>query len=159
MGNTVGPNGFWIGSSRHVSFEVPQVVVHEADEPNAVVDLLDADLLPSKDVTQIDFAAFEANSAAVGDDHAPIVKRIFELLQAAGTRVNASRLSPGWFATVRIPMIAGRDFRWQDRDGSLPVVVVNDTLARQFWNGNAIGQRIRYGSGTLEVVGVVQDSN
>jgi predicted permease len=75
-----------------------------------------------------------------------------------GTRVNASRLSPGWFATLRIPIIAGRDFTWQDRDGSPPVVVVNETLARQFWNGNAIGQRLRYGSATPEVVGVVRDS-
>jgi hypothetical protein len=57
--------------------------VHEAAEPDAVVDLLDPDLLPRQDVTQIDFAAFEANPAAVGHDHAPIVKRILELLQAA----------------------------------------------------------------------------
>ena len=36
MGNTVGPNGLSIGSKRQ---KVAQVVLHEADEPNAVVDL------------------------------------------------------------------------------------------------------------------------
>jgi hypothetical protein len=34
MGNTCGPNGFSIGSSRHVVVEVAQVVVHEGDEPD-----------------------------------------------------------------------------------------------------------------------------
>ncbi len=76
-----------------------------------------------------------------------------------GTRVVASRLGPGWFATVRIPIVAGRDFTWQDRDGAPMVVIVNQTLARQFWNDNAVGRRIRYGSALAEVVGVVRDSN
>ena len=75
-----------------------------------------------------------------------------------GTRVVASRLSPGWFAAVRIPLVAGRDFTWQDREGAPMVVVVNQTLARQFWNDHAIGRRIRYGSALAEVVGVVRDS-
>jgi hypothetical protein len=77
---------------------------------------------------------------------------------AEGTWIVASRLSPGWFATVRIAVVAGRDFTWQDREGSPPVAVVNQTLARQFWNGNALGQRLRDGTSTVEVVGVVQDS-
>ncbi|HET7699101.1 MAG TPA: ABC transporter permease [Vicinamibacterales bacterium] len=79
---------------------------------------------------------------------------------AAGRRrrVLASRVSPGWFATLRIPLLAGRDFTWEDRRGALPVAIVNDTLARQFWNGAALGQLVRYGSRTLEVVGVVRDS-
>ena len=43
----------------------------------------DAHLLAGEDVTKIDFAAVEANPAAVRHDHAPVVKRIFELVQAA----------------------------------------------------------------------------
>jgi putative ABC transport system permease protein len=75
-----------------------------------------------------------------------------------GTWVVASRLSPGWFATVRIPIISGRDFTWQDRAGAPSVVAVNETLARQFWNGAAVGQQIRHGSTTSTVVGIVRDS-
>jgi predicted permease len=75
-----------------------------------------------------------------------------------GTRVVASRLSPGWFATARIPFIAGRDFTWQDREAAPMVVIVNETLARQLWNGDAIGRRIKYGSALAEVIGVVRDS-
>jgi predicted permease len=75
-----------------------------------------------------------------------------------GTWVNASRLSPGWFGAVHIAIVAGRDFTWLDRQGSLPVAVVNETLARQFWNGNAVGRQLRYGAGTVDIVGVVRDS-
>jgi len=75
-----------------------------------------------------------------------------------GTWIVASRLSPGWFATVRIPVIAGRDFTWQDRAGAPRVVIVNETLARQFWNGAALGRQLRHGSTTSIVVGIVRDS-
>ena len=79
---------------------------------------------------------------------------------ASGTRrrVLASRVSPGWFSTLRIPLAAGRDFSWDDRPGSAQVAIVNETLAHRFWNGAALGQRIHYGRRTLEIVGVVKDS-
>jgi predicted permease len=78
----------------------------------------------------------------------------------AGTRrqVLASRVTPGWFSTVRIPLAAGRDFSWDDRRGVADVVVVNETLARQFFSGSPLGQRLRYGKRVLEIVGVVRDS-
>ena len=75
-----------------------------------------------------------------------------------GQWIVASRLGPGWFATVRIPFVAGRDFTWSDRSGAPPVVIVNETLARQFWNGAALGRQIRHGKTTAEVVGIVRDS-
>jgi predicted permease len=79
---------------------------------------------------------------------------------AAGTRrrVVANRVSPGWFATVRVAMVAGRDFTWDDRMGAPDVAIVNETLARQFWNGGALGERVRVGDRTLEVVGIARDS-
>ena len=73
-------------------------------------------------------------------------------------RVVASRVTPGWLATVRIPLTAGRDFTWDDRQGSPPVAMVNETLARQFWRGRALGQRLLAGGRWLEVVGIAKDS-
>ena len=75
-----------------------------------------------------------------------------------GLWIVASRLGPGWFETVRIPFVAGRDFAWSDREGSAPVVIVNETLARQLWNGAALGQQLKRGTITMEVIGVVRDS-
>ncbi len=72
--------------------------------------------------------------------------------------VVGNRVTPGWFETVRIPILAGRDFTWNDRAGTPHVAIVNDTLSRQLWNGRAVGQRLRYGQRTLEIVGVVRDS-
>jgi predicted permease len=74
------------------------------------------------------------------------------------TRVVGNRLSPGWLETLRIPLVAGRDFTWEDREGAPAVAMVNETLARQFPNGGAVGRRLRYGTIFLEVVGVVRDS-
>lgn len=79
---------------------------------------------------------------------------------AAGTRrrVVANRVSPGWFATVRVPLVGGRDFTWDDRTGAPAVAIVNETMARQFWSGKALGERLRFGDRTLTVVGVARDS-
>jgi predicted permease len=71
-----------------------------------------------------------------------------------GRWVMANRIAPGYFDTIRIPLLAGRDFTANDRAGAPPVVIVNETLARQFWNGAALGKRLD----DAEVVGIVKDS-
>ena len=50
----------------------------------------------------------------------------------------------GYFATLRIPIVAGRDFAPTDTAGAPPVVIVSETLARRFWPGQpAIGKPLR----------------
>jgi len=78
-------------------------------------------------------------------------------------------VSPGFFKALGTPIVAGRDFSDHDRADSPAVVIVNETLARQYWRqGNPIGQKIRAvtgGFGPLgrillqdpEIVGVVKD--
>jgi hypothetical protein len=57
------------------------------------------------------------------------------------------------------PLLAGRDFTRHDTVSAPPAVIVNDTLARQFWpGGSALGQRIRMREKTMEVVGVARDA-
>jgi predicted permease len=67
----------------------------------------------------------------------------------------------GYFETVGIRPIAGRMFTPDDRPGTPRVIVVNETAARLFWGGNAVGGRIRPQGATVvwrDVVGVVADS-
>ena len=67
---------------------------------------------------------------------------------------------PSYFRTLRVPLLRGRQFTPQDRAGSLPVAIINETMARRYWpNGDAIGKRIRMlaHQKTLTVVGVVHD--
>ena len=72
-----------------------------------------------------------------------------------------------YFNTMQIPLLKGRVFDEQDREGSPPVVVINQTMSRRFWpDEDPIGKQIRLidpgptgtGSGvTASVVGVVGD--
>jgi putative ABC transport system permease protein len=69
-------------------------------------------------------------------------------------------ISSDYFTTVRIPRLAGRDFTPEDRNGSAPVVIVNEQLARRIApTGSAIGRRIRILEGDelvwRTIVGVV----
>ena len=54
-------------------------------------------------------------------------------------------VEPGYFATLRLPLIAGRDFTEADDDGSVPVMIVNRAFAETMFGsvGDALGQRVR----------------
>ena len=71
--------------------------------------------------------------------------------------------TPGYFSTMRIPILKGREFTEQDKRGASPVVIVNETLARKHWpNQDAIGKRIRLEGPIdkapwMEIVGVIKD--
>ena len=77
-----------------------------------------------------------------------------------GVMVYANRLSEGFFATMAIPMLLGRDFVPQDGTRESAVAIVNDALAqRYFKNQNPIGRRFRLsGPDPLEIVGLVANS-
>lgn len=70
-------------------------------------------------------------------------------------------VTPNYFATMGIPLIAGRDFMAPDKQDSPPVAIINETFARRFWPGNqAVGKRFRAGGSAgplIEVIGVAQD--
>ncbi len=74
--------------------------------------------------------------------------------------VDRSRARPGYFSTMGIPLVAGRDFAETDRPGMPQVAVVNQTAARQYWPGqDPLGKRLRFGEDGewMTVVGVVRD--
>jgi predicted permease len=75
-------------------------------------------------------------------------------------RFLVNTVSPGYLDTLRIPLVSGRDFALADGDTSLPVAMVNETMARRFWGepGNALGNRIQVGRGPWRrIVGVARD--
>ena len=57
---------------------------------------------------------------------------------------NALVVSPGYFETLQIPLVAGRYFSDADTERSMKVAIVDERLARKFWKGNdnAVGRRI-----------------
>ena len=71
-------------------------------------------------------------------------------------------VSPGYFATLGIPLLEGRDFSVRDLATAPPVVIVNQALARRYFGTDrAVGQRlVDFGpsGGNPEIVGVVGDA-
>ena len=75
-------------------------------------------------------------------------------------------VSPRYFQVFKIPLVRGRMFTERDDGGAVPVVLINEGLAKQFWpNSDAVGQRITIGKGIgpefaeapREIVGIVGD--
>ena len=76
---------------------------------------------------------------------------------------NTRQVTPGYFATLRIPLLRGRGFTVRDRAGAPYVAVVNRKLARLAWGSEEVlGHRLAYtrdekGPVWMEVVGVAGD--
>lgn len=68
-------------------------------------------------------------------------------------------VSPEYSQTLRIPMIAGRSFTWSEIYNKIPVAIVGENLAREYWGtpASALGKRIRVSTvdDWREIVGVV----
>ena len=65
---------------------------------------------------------------------------------AGNPGANLAAALPNYFTTMGIPIRNGRPFNGFDREGSAPVVIVSEQLARRMWPGeDAIGQRIKLG--------------
>jgi predicted permease len=78
-------------------------------------------------------------------------------------QVSDNLVGPGFFETVQIPLLTGREFGWQDQGKSPPVAVVNRTFARRFFAGeNPVGKRFGSAgpgsSSQIEIVGVIGDA-
>ncbi|MCA1562281.1 MAG: ABC transporter permease [Acidobacteria bacterium] len=73
-------------------------------------------------------------------------------------------LSPGYFETMQIPFLEGRDFKQMDLKDDATVAIVNRRFANHFFPGkSAVGKRLGFGSRpdtklTIEIIGVVADS-
>jgi len=74
--------------------------------------------------------------------------------------VRGNVVGSNYFRTMGIPLLRGRDFDYRDRYDRSGVVIIDETMARQFWaNEDPIGKRFRMvGDRQLEVIGIVNDS-
>ncbi|MBA2603235.1 MAG: ABC transporter permease [Acidobacteria bacterium] len=76
--------------------------------------------------------------------------------------------SPGYFDVFRIPLKRGRGFTDRDTSSSLPVVIINETMAKRFWeNGDPLNDRLIIGRSVMRefaseperhIIGVVGDT-
>jgi predicted permease len=98
----------------------------------------------------LSFGADWRRRAITGDDSLP------------GARSFVVQVSPGYFETLSVPLVAGRDFTWTDDSHQRQVAIVSQGLARAVFPGtNPVGRRVRLSAEPdrlLEVIGVVADA-
>ncbi len=107
----------------------------------------------------------EVEMAAISNSLPPSDLENADTFQIEGQRLVAGESNPvvssitassNFFQTLQVPLIKGRYFSGQDHEGSNPVAIVSDGLARRFFpGGEAIGKRIRQDGAWMEIVGVV----
>jgi len=75
------------------------------------------------------------------------------------TETAQADIGPSYFRTMRIPLVAGREFTFQDTEQSQHVAIVNQALVDRYWPGqDALGKRLQAHGRWFTVVGVARNS-
>jgi putative ABC transport system permease protein len=113
-----------------------------------------ADSLPLSPVGSFSSIFIEGKADLKAKPDEPLYR---PLSGVSGPSAFLSRVSPGYFRTLGVPLRQGREFGPQDRQGSLPVAIINEAMAHRYWPGeNPLGKRlIADGAAWRTVVGVV----
>jgi putative ABC transport system permease protein len=73
-------------------------------------------------------------------------------------KVRYNVVAPGYFETMGTRLVEGRTFDFRDSKGAPDAVIINETMARQFWTGeSAVGRWFRSGKTSYQVIGVAED--
>src|SRR5271163_2048017 len=73
-------------------------------------------------------------------------------------RAKFRSVSPGYFETLGLPMLEGRDFRDADKNGSERVVIVSQSLAQTLFPGqDALNRELRWTDGVMKFIGISQE--
>lgn len=111
-------------------------------------------------VTDLTFGNSLPLSSDMDASGAALEGRTFSASEAPFIRLRG--VGANYFPVLQVPLVDGRYFAESDNETAMKVVVINATMARQFWpEGNAIGKRVRVDAleakEWLSIVGVVAD--
>src|SRR5438270_2229091 len=74
--------------------------------------------------------------------------------------ISYNEVAEDYFKTLRIPIVAGREFQRTDDENALPVAIINETMAAKYWPGkDPIGQRFKLKDRWLQIIGVARNVN
>jgi predicted permease len=128
------------------------------DQPRAE-ELYDSVLERVSTLPGVRSAAWASNLPLFGGFQRSIFREGASEEKKEGILVQTNVVNPGFLATFDVALLRGRDFSVGDRKDTIPVALVNEKMAEQFWPGEeAIGKRFRmYGNDFYqEVVGIVE---
>jgi predicted permease len=109
----------------------------------------------------VESAAWERSRpfSYVGYLSAPITVDGYEPAPDERPKAEYNQVDPGYFATVGIPILSGRDFTRSDNETTFPVAIVNQQMVAKYWHGvDPVGKRIQLSDQQLLVVGVAKDA-
>jgi len=95
----------------------------------------------------------------LGGENTHTTVRIAEGREPVSIALDINEVGPGYFALLDIPLTQGREFTTADGRSAPAVAVVNESMARQFWNGDPVGKTF-FDEGIsvqVQIVGVVGD--
>jgi predicted permease len=100
--------------------------------------------------TPLSYGSFSSSAIAVDGYQAPPEEQ---------PGVEYNQVGPGYFATMGIPVLSGREFTRGDNESAALVAVVNDVMASRYWRGvDPVGKRLQVKGQWLQVVGVAKVS-
>ncbi len=98
----------------------------------------------------LSYGSFSSSAIAVDGYQAPPEEQ---------AEVEYNQVGPGYFATMGIPVLSGREFTRGDNETAARVAVVNDVMAARYWRGgDPVGKRLQVKGQWLQVVGVAKVS-
>jgi predicted permease len=94
-----------------------------------------------------------------GYSSAPIAVDGYEAQPDEPPNIDYDEVGPGYFATIGMPLVSGREFTRADDERSEPVVVVNEAMVEKFWRGqDPTNRRLVVRNRPMRVVGVAKTS-
>jgi putative ABC transport system permease protein len=132
------------------------------DSPAKIWSMFDRTIMELRAIPGVESAALVRASplSGNGESYPVTIEGRAAVAASEAPSVQVNSITTQYFATMRIPLIGGRDIVETDRTGALPVVVVNKSFADKTWpNESAIGKRIKLGDDDWRtVIGVVGDT-
>jgi predicted permease len=131
-------------------YDIPKAKAFQDELLERVAALPGVESVAFARVTPLDYTAYSSSPVAVDGSSTPPEEE---------PTVEYNEVGPGYFATMGIPLISGREFLRSDDETGALVAIVNQTMAAQFWGGKEpLGQRVQVKGRWLSVVGVAKDS-
>jgi putative ABC transport system permease protein len=157
----------WHASQVHLGFDPEHTVsastdlVRQGYDKNVAITLLDPLLDSLQSQPGVESAAL-GPPPMTGNMWTTVKLESHLMGEGKKAGILGSRVSPGYFRTVRIPLLQGRDFSRSDSANAPGTAIVSDSFARQYWpNESALGKHIgQVGihDQTFEIVGIVGDT-
>jgi predicted permease len=116
----------------------------------------------ARQVPGVDSAALAKDAPFMLTTRNVILSGMENSRRGAGLPTYVRVVAPGYFNTLRIPIVAGRDFSAFDQKSAPRVAIVNEAAAARFWPGrSAMGQTIQFAGENLpvQVIAVTRNAN